>query len=120
MYRCRQLYFAFLKGYRDLDKAQIEVIEEFKKVGVTFPLGKFRYLPGYTTFVNMFTKTKNPDYFNELPQQSSQQMIKEVLRDFKGFNESFFEYRKNPSKFTGKPSLPKYVKSDITTFTITN
>ena len=119
-YRCRQLYFAFLKGYTDLNDAQNEVLDEFKQIGIAFPISKNTFLPGYKAFDDMFKKTKNPDYYNELPMQSSQHIIKSVLEEWKSFRAAFFDQRKNPSKYTGKPKAPGYVDSDKTTFTITN
>ena len=68
----------------------------------------------------MFTITKNNDYYNDLAMQSSQQIIKECLQDFKGYLQALKQYKKNPSSFTGRPKLPGYCKSDYISFDITN
>lgn len=120
IYRLRQLYFAWLKDYQDdqLQDAQQEILEECNKSGIK--ITKKHMFPTYPEFVRLFTVTKNPDYYNDLSQQSSQQIIKETLQDFKGFFKSMKEYQKHPEKFTGRPKLPKYCKPNHISFDITN
>lgn len=120
IYRMRQLSFALLKDYdpEKLGPAQLEVLDEFAKAGVA--VGKKHAFPGYLEFVRMFTGTHNPDYYNALPSQCSQQIIKEALADFKGYFAAMKVYKKDPSKFTGKPKLPGYCKNKHISFDITN
>ena len=48
IYRCRQLYFAYKKGYQNLTEQEQAVMNEFAIIGITFPLkNKGQYLPGY-------------------------------------------------------------------------
>ena len=119
-FRCRQIVCAHHKVYENLSDNEYEVLAEFANIDTSFMFAKYWTLPNYNQFDAMFKITNNPDYYNELAQQSNQQMIKEVLESFKGYKESLFAYRENPSKFTGNPKLPGYVKSDRTTCTITN
>lgn len=46
--------------------------------------------------------------YRELPTQSAQQAIKLLYKNWKSFFKSIKEYSKNPSKFKGRPKLPKY------------
>lgn len=50
----------------------------------------------------------NQEDYRALPAQISQQVIKQVFINFKSWIAAKKEYEKNPSKFLGKPRLPKY------------
>jgi putative transposase len=50
----------------------------------------------------------NQEDYRALPAQISQQVIKQVFINFKSWIAAKKEYEKNPSKFIGKPRLPKY------------
>ncbi len=51
---------------------------------------------------------KSTKEYKALPSQTAQQVIKCVDKSWKSFRKSIIEYSKNPSKFTGKPKIPKY------------
>lgn len=62
----------------------------------------------------------NQEDYRSLPAQTSQQVVKQVFKNFKSWQRAKKEYVKNPSKFTGKPKLPKYKdgkKQNIVIFT---
>ena len=118
IYRLRQLHFAWFKDFSDLTIEQQNVIDEFKLIGKI--IDKKHSIPSYYDFVKMFTITKNSDYYNDLAQQCSQQIIKECLQDFKSYFKALKQYKKNPSSFTGRPKIPNYYKSDYISFDITN
>lgn len=121
IFRCRQLLSASRKDFTDLQEHEQSVLDEFKQTVGPFKAISERYcLPGYKHFDYLFKVTKNPDYYNDLPMQCNQQIIKEVLQSFKGFFNASRAYKKNPSGFTGKPKLPGYVLSEETSFDITN
>jgi putative transposase len=121
IFRCRQLLSANYKNYSDLQVHEQEVLNEFKLTEERFkPIGSKYYLPGYLHFDYLFKVTENPDYYNKLPMQSNQQIIKGVLADFKGYFKAVKSYKKNPKAFTGKPKLPTYCKADKISFDITN
>jgi len=48
--------------------------------------------------------------FKSLPSTTSQQIIRNVFKNATCWQKSRKEYAKNPSKFSGKPKLPKYKK----------
>jgi putative transposase len=52
----------------------------------------------------------NEENYRALPIQTSQQIIKLLFKNIKSWQKSRKEYEKNPSKFLGKPKLPKYKK----------
>ena len=54
-----------------------------------------------------FAKNNQPDY-RALPAQCSQQTINLLEKNWKSFFALCKEYKKNPSKFKGRPHLPKY------------
>ena len=47
-------------------------------------------------------------------------MVKQSVTDFKNWLASLREYKKHPEKYLGKPKMPRYKKSDLTTVIITN
>jgi putative transposase len=53
-------------------------------------------------------KEKQIDYISMPSAQSAQQTIKLLFKNWKSFFKSNREYKKNPSKFLGRPKLPKY------------
>jgi len=52
----------------------------------------------------------NQEDFRALPAQTSQQIIKQVFNNYKGWYKAREEWQRNPSKFLGRPKLPKYKK----------
>lgn len=52
----------------------------------------------------------NEETFRALPANTSQQIIKVLFKNVKSWQKARKEYAKNPSKFLGRPKLPKYKK----------
>jgi putative transposase len=83
------------------------------------PMNKNSWLT-YNQLDYIFKESKNVDYYN-LPAHINQQVMKMVVRDYKGYFESLKEYKQNPTKFLGQPKLPRYKKSGgLTTTILTN
>lgn len=55
---------------------------------------------------------KHSEVFKDLGSNSAQHILKLLCRDWKSFLVSVKDYSKNPSKYLGKPKLPKYKKKD--------
>ena len=55
---------------------------------------------------------KHSKAFKDLGSNSAQHTLKLLCRDWKSFLVSIKDYSKNPSKYLGKPKLPKYKKKD--------
>lgn len=70
--------------------------------------GKIKYFSEYE-IAGLFIEYNEPTFRN-LPANSSQQIIKNLFKNVKSWQKSRKEYAKNPSKFLGKPKLPKYKK----------
>lgn len=60
-----------------------------------------------------------PDQYKAMPSAASaQRVVQRALRNFKDYNAASKAYKENPSKFTGKPRLPNYVRSPSSTFIV--
>jgi putative transposase len=55
---------------------------------------------------------KKEDVFRRLPSNVAQQCLKSADQDWKSFFKGLKAYNKNPSKFLGRPQIPKYKKKD--------
>lgn len=58
---------------------------------------------------NIYHLIKNSQQYNDLPAKVSSSTILMVQKNFKSFFKSLESYNKNPSKFKGRPHLPKYL-----------
>ena len=66
------------------------------------------------------TDSNNTDYWDWKLANSSQQVLRRLDTNWKSFFASIKDWKKNPSKYTGMPKLPKYLKKDgLTEFTLT-
>ena len=54
--------------------------------------------------------TSQNDY-RSLPAQSSQAVMKIVFQNWKSFFASLKDYKVNPTKYKGRPRIPKYSRS---------
>lgn len=68
------------------------------------------YLP-FAKVCNDFTSQGNPGY-TALPRKVSQSTMRVVDKAFKSFFQSLAQYKANPSKYNGRPKLPKYKEKD--------
>lgn len=71
--------------------------------------GNIQYFSEYE-LTGLLAEFKEESY-KALPAQTSQQIIKRLFINYKGWYKSRKEWLKNPSKFKGRPKLPKYKKS---------
>lgn len=56
----------------------------------------------------LYPEVKITNAYQGLPRKVSNDVLRQVLRDWKSYREAIKEYAKNPSKFLGHPKLPKY------------
>jgi len=61
-------------------------------------------------FLDALFKDMSQNDYRSLPTQSAQAVMKKVLENWKSFFESNNDYKQNPSKYTGKPRIPRYSK----------
>lgn len=62
----------------------------------------------YATLQHIFQEENQFDY-RQLPSKVAQQTMKLVDQNFRSFFKACKAYKENPSKFTGRPKLPKYL-----------
>lgn len=56
----------------------------------------------------LYAEVKHCDAYKGLPRKVSNDVLRQLLRDWKSFYAAQKEWGRNPSAFTGRPSLPKY------------
>ncbi|MFD0771552.1 RNA-guided endonuclease InsQ/TnpB family protein, partial [Bacillus sp. CGMCC 1.60114] len=62
-------------------------------------------------FLDALFKVMIQNDYRALPTQSSQFIMKNVFQNWKSFFASLKDYKKNPNKYTGRPRIPKYIRS---------
>lgn len=118
LFRVRNIFTGYDKEHRT--ENEIEVFQEVALLQRSYPNMHVRRVISYTHLEKMMRVTENPDFFSGLPRQTAQQMVKQSVTDFKNWLVSLREYKKHPEKYLGKPKMPRYKKSDLTTVIITN
>ncbi|WP_205427308.1 RNA-guided endonuclease InsQ/TnpB family protein [Clostridium botulinum] len=72
-------------------------------------------------YVDLSKRLNKTEAFKEIGSNSAQMTLKLVCQNWKSFFVSVKDYTKNPSKYLGKPKLPKYKdKNGRYIFTMTN
>jgi putative transposase len=71
-------------------------------------------------FLDCLFKVLNQSDYKSLPAQSSQSTMKLVFQNWKSFFASLKEYYEKPSKFLGKPRIPRYSRSAVKEVEFTN
>ena len=118
LFRVRNIFTGYDKEHRT--ENEVEVFQEVALLQLSYPNMHVRRVISYTHLEKMMRVTENADFFSGLPRQTAQQMVKQSVTDFKNWLASLREYKKHPEKYLGKPKMPRYKKSDLTTVIITN
>ena len=118
LFRVRNIFTGYDKEHRT--ENEVEVFQEVALLQRSYPNMYVRRVISYTHLEKMMRVTENPDFFSGLPRQTAQLMVKQSVTDFKNWLASLREYKKHPEKYLGKPKMPRYKKSDLTTVIITN
>ena len=117
LFRMRQNFTAYgktaLSGNELAVRAETQLVHE--KYG-----SEVKQVLSYVQLERMMRLTENPDFFSELPMQTAQQILKQTARDFKSWLTALKAYKKDVSKFLGRPKMPGYRKCEYDTFTMTN
>lgn len=121
----RQLFTGLKKEEKDITPLEKETIDSVLKVAKSYKktivLNKDQRLVNYYFMDFYFKKTKNENYNSSLPKQTAQHVIREACKNFSTWLKALKGYNKNPSKFSGRPKMPKYkVSGGIFMFKITN
>ena len=118
LFRMRQVFTGWEKTVRtDNEK---EVFGELAVLQREFPGLKAGRVLSYRALEKLMRATGNPDFFAGLPMQTAQSVVKAAVTDFRAWLAALKAYRKAPSKFCGKPQMPRYCKKERKSFTITN
>lgn len=118
LFRVRNIFTGYDKEHRT--ENEVEVFQEVALLQRSYPNMHVRRVISYTHLEKMMRVTENADFFSGLPRQTAPQMVKQSVTDFKNWLASLREYKKHPEKYLGKPKMPRYKKSDLTTVIITN
>jgi putative transposase len=62
----------------------------------------------YLSYEEMDTRMQSHEAYRALPAKVSQQVLRQLADAWKAFREAKAAYEEDPSKFTGRPRLPKY------------
>ncbi|HET9919058.1 MAG TPA: transposase [Ktedonobacteraceae bacterium] len=62
----------------------------------------------YLSYEEMDKRMQPHEAYKALPAKVSQQILKQLAQAWKSFREALASYNEAPSKFTGRPYLPKY------------
>jgi putative transposase len=117
LFRVRQTFTASMKS--SLTTNEQEIVDEQALVCSTLGC-KSQTVLTYHRLEKMLRLTHNPDYFAGLPMQSAEAIVKIVASKFCEWLKAKKDYKKNPSKYTGEPKMPKYKKQDIMILEYTN
>lgn len=118
LFRIRQIFTEYDK--ETLTPNEKQVFDEVSALQSMYPSIKVRRVISYAHLEKLMRVTDNPDFFAGLPMQTSQSIVKQAVSDFKNWLAALRDYKKDPSKYLGKPQMPHYQKKDYITYTITN
>ena len=118
LFRIRQVFTGW--GKECLNDNQKEVFSEIEVMKAAYPYICVKRVLSYRALERMMYANKNPDFFSGLPIQTAQAVLKEAVTVFKAWLSSLKKHKQDPSGYTGRPKMPKYLKTDTHTFTFTN
>jgi len=81
-----------------------------------YNLANFHYrqfffkLEEFLNYFDLQVILKDQETYKALPAQTSQQILRLVIQNWKAYWRALKEYQKDPSKFFAKPKMPKYKK----------
>ena len=104
--RSRNLYNRALYIYRQVFTGKHDKIEEFKDV-----IKHNKFVSSFE-LVKCMNKLKDYDFCSMMKKNGAQQIVFQVDRTMKSWFAALKSYKKDPSKFRGRPRMPKYKKSN--------
>ena len=96
--------------HKRLEKEKLKPMDQQKETKLNlfdFPT-KEKSFVGYHFLDCLFKTMKQKDYY-ALPGQINQQVVKNVVQNWKSFFESLKDYKMHPEKYSGRPSIPGYL-----------
>ena len=104
--RSRNLYNKTLFIYRQAFTGNHDKIEDFKSI-----IRHEKFISSFE-LVKQMAKLKDEDYYTMTKKNSGTQVVCQVDRTMKSWFASLKAYKKDPSKFRGRPRIPSYKKKD--------
>lgn len=104
--RSKNLYNRALYIYRQAFTGQHQNIEDYKMI-----IQKGKFVNGFGVSKRMIT-LKDNDYYSMTKKNSATQVIFQVDRVMKSWFAALKSYKKNPSRFNGRPRMPRYKKKN--------
>ena len=104
--RSRNLYNKTLFIYRQAFTGNHDKIEDFK------PIIRHKKFISSFELVKQMAKLKDDDYYAMTKKNSGTQVVCQVDRTMKSWFATLKSYKKDPSKFRGRPRIPSYKKKD--------
>lgn len=118
LFRIRQIFTGYDKEKRSDNETQ--VFSEVALLEDQFPSIHVKKVISYCHLEKLMRVTDNPDFLAGLPMQSAQNVLKQAVQDFKDWLKALSDYKKHPEKYLGRPRMPRYKRSGVTTFTLSN
>lgn len=72
----------------------------------------FFHLSNLLNYYDLDFMLKSKDTYRKLPSQTSQQILKVVIRTWKSFFNALNEFKNTPAKFQHRPNIPNYKKKN--------
>ena len=104
--RSKNLYNRALYVYRQAFTGKHDNIPEFKDI-----IKHEKFIPSFA-LVNRLNELKDEDFCSMMKKNGAQQIVFQVDKAMKSWFASLKSYKKDPSKFRGRPRIPSYKKKD--------
>ena len=104
--RSKNLYNRALYIYRQAFTGNHDKIEEYKDI-----IKHDKFIASFA-LVNKMNELKDVDFCSMMKKNGAQQIVFQVDKSMKSWFASLKAYKKDPSKFRGRPRIPSYKKKD--------
>ena len=104
--RSKNLYNRALYVYRQAFTGKHDNIPEFKDI-----INHDKFIASFA-LVNRLNELKDNDFCSMMKKNGAQQIVFQVDRTMKSWFAALKSYKKDPSKFRGRPRIPSYKKKD--------
>ena len=105
-HRSKNLYNRALYIYRQAFTGKDDLIEDYKSI-----IRHEKFISSFD-LVKRMMELKDNDYYSMTKKNSATQVICQVDKTMKSWFAALKSYKKDPSKFRGKPRIPSYKKKD--------
>ena len=105
-FRSKNLYNRALYIYRQAFTGKHDNIPEFKDI-----IKHDKFIASFA-LVNRLNELKDVDFCSMMKKNGAQQIVFQVDRTMKSWFAALKSYKKDPSKFRGRPRIPSYKKKD--------